>query len=97
MKKQTNLDRIHSEGIHVVREADAVAIELPLRQAGHVRWHGMKIDKSIRSRMNRQKACVVWFTGLSGSGKSSIADRLEHRPTELSGGERQPNSWSMPG
>lgn len=79
MKKLTHLDRVHSEGIHIVREVDAGAIELPLRRAGNVRWHGMNIDKNVRSRMNRQKACVVWFTGLSGSGKSSIADRLEQK------------------
>lgn len=79
MKKLTHLDRMHADGMHIVREVDAGALELPLRHASNVRWHGMKIDKTVRSRMNRQKACVIWFTGLSGSGKSSIADRLEQK------------------
>ena len=39
----------------------------------------MDVDKQARCRLNGQKPCVVWFTGLSGSGKSSIANHLEKK------------------
>jgi len=42
-------------------------------------WQGHRIDKAARSRRNGQKPCVLWFTGLSGAGKSTIADALECR------------------
>lgn len=40
-------------------------------------WHAMSVTKRARAERHRQKPYVVWFTGLSGSGKSSIADILE--------------------
>jgi adenylylsulfate kinase len=40
-------------------------------------WHEHHIDKLNRSNMKKQKACILWFTGLSGSGKSTIANALE--------------------
>lgn len=54
-------------------------IDFALRRASNIGWHNMKIDKSVRSAVNHQKPCVVWFTGFSGSGKSTIADRLEQK------------------
>ncbi|RYY58804.1 MAG: adenylyl-sulfate kinase, partial [Comamonadaceae bacterium] len=42
-----------------------------------VRPQQLDVDKSARNRMNGQQACVVWFTGLSGAGKSTIANRVE--------------------
>lgn len=40
-------------------------------------WHGMEVNKNTRSQRNNQKPAIVWFTGLSGSGKSTSADALE--------------------
>ncbi len=40
-------------------------------------WHQHTIDGAQRSEQKRQKPCVLWFTGLSGSGKSTIAGALE--------------------
>ena len=37
------------------------------------------VDKDARSAMKRQKACVLWFTGLSGAGKSTISNLVELR------------------
>jgi bifunctional enzyme CysN/CysC len=54
-------------------------IEFALRRASNIGWHTMKIDKLVRAAVNNQKPCVVWFTGFSGSGKSSIADHLEQK------------------
>ncbi len=42
-------------------------------------WHRLAIDKAARSGLNGQKPAVLWFTGLSGAGKSTIADMVEKR------------------
>lgn len=40
-------------------------------------WHDSVVSKQERSHKKGQKPCVIWFTGLSGSGKSTIANALE--------------------
>jgi len=45
--------------------------------ASNVVWHEHRINKSERAKLKKQRPCVLWFTGLSGSGKSTIANRLE--------------------
>jgi len=40
-------------------------------------WHDQKINKKKRSKLTNQKPCILWFTGLSGSGKSTVANALE--------------------
>ena len=42
-------------------------------------WHSGSITHEDRCRLLNQRGCVVWFTGLSGSGKSTIAHALEER------------------
>ena len=42
-------------------------------------WHKQDISKENRASIKEQKPCVLWFTGLSGSGKSTIANALEER------------------
>lgn len=54
-------------------------IDHALRRANNISWHQMILDKNARSKMNAQKPCVIWFTGLSGSGKSTIANILEQK------------------
>jgi len=49
----------------------------------NVVWQSHKIGKAERSRRSGQKPCVLWFTGLSGSGKSTISDALEVRLHEM--------------
>ena len=44
----------------------------------NITWHEGKIDKSRREAQNKHKGVVLWFTGLSGSGKSTIAVEVEH-------------------
>jgi len=61
----------------------AGVVDFPLRRASNIRWHEMKIDKTFRAQMNKQSPCVLWFTGLSGSGKSTIADRVEQKLSAL--------------
>ena len=52
-------------------------IAFALRRATNVHWQPLKIDKTARAALNGQKPCILWFTGLSGAGKSTIADLLE--------------------
>lgn len=40
--------------------------------------HNFKISKSDREKIKNQKACTIWMSGLSGSGKSTVANQLEH-------------------
>ncbi len=43
----------------------------------NVVWHQHSVDKNSRSQLKQQKPAVLWFTGLSGSGKSTVAGALE--------------------
>ncbi len=43
----------------------------------NITWHSHAIQKNARLNAYKQKACVIWLTGLSGSGKSTIANELE--------------------
>ena len=40
-------------------------------------WHAQDVDRSSRERLTGHSGCVVWFTGLSGSGKSTVANALD--------------------
>ena len=59
--------------------AGAGMIDFALRRASNVVWQDLKTDKADRARAIGQKPCVLWLTGLSGAGKSTIADRLEQK------------------
>jgi adenylyl-sulfate kinase len=58
---------------------------IALRDAGaavarldrNIQWHNSSISKSARAQMKRQKACCLWFTGLSGAGKTTLANLLD--------------------
>lgn len=45
--------------------------------ANNIIWHDHKITRAERSANKNQKPCLLWFTGLSGSGKSTIANALD--------------------
>ncbi|ACH65168.1 adenylyl-sulfate kinase [Aliivibrio fischeri] len=49
----------------------------------NVVWHQHTVTKKIRSDLKKQKPAVLWFTGLSGAGKSTIAGALESKLAEL--------------
>ncbi len=48
----------------------------------NIRWHHGKVTKDDRAQLIRQRGTVIWLTGLSGSGKSTIAVDLEHALVE---------------
>lgn len=56
-------------------------VDFALRRASNIGWHEMKVDKEARAKLNRQKPRILWFTGFSGSGKSTIADIVEQKLT----------------
>lgn len=50
-----------------------------LDKANNIYLQELKINKFTRAKAYKQKPCVLWFTGLSGAGKSTIADLVEYR------------------
>ncbi len=52
-------------------------------KATNIIWHSHNVTKDNRATQKQQKPCILWFTGLSGSGKSTIANALEQRLFEL--------------
>jgi len=54
-------------------------IEFGLRRATNVHWQALDVNRQARAGIKGQKPCVLWFTGLSGSGKSTIANLVEKR------------------
>ncbi len=49
----------------------------------NVVWHQHTVNKSFRANLKQQQPAVLWFTGLSGAGKSTIAGALEQRLAQL--------------
>jgi bifunctional enzyme CysN/CysC len=54
-------------------------IEFGLRRATNVHWQALDVNAQARASLKGQEPCVLWFTGLSGSGKSTIANLVEKR------------------
>ena len=59
--------------------AGAGMIKYALRRSQNIHWQALDIDAGQRAAAKSQRACVLWFTGLSGSGKSTIANILEKK------------------
>jgi bifunctional enzyme CysN/CysC len=54
-------------------------IDFGLRRATNIHWQAVDVDKNARAEIKRQKPVVLWFTGLSASGKSTIANLIEKK------------------
>ncbi len=54
-------------------------IEFALRRASNIHWQALDIDRDTLAEQKNQKPAVLWFTGLSGSGKSTIANAVQKR------------------
>ncbi len=59
--------------------AGAGTLDFALRRAGNVHWQHVDVDKAARARQKGQVPKVLWFTGLSGAGKSTIANLVDKR------------------
>ena len=57
----------------------AGTIHFALRRAQNIHWQAIEIDRAARAAQKNQAAFVLWFTGLSGAGKSTIANIVERR------------------
>ena len=67
------IDRLSNETV------GAGLIQYALRRADNIHWQALDVNKVARAGLKGQKPCVLWFTGLSGAGKSTIANLLEKR------------------
>ena len=54
-------------------------LHFALRRADNIHWQALEVDKTARRAMNSHGSAVIWFTGLSGAGKSTVANLLEKR------------------
>ena len=54
-------------------------IRFALRRSHNIHWQALDVTPVVRSELKRQKPAVLWFTGLSGAGKSTIANVLEQK------------------
>jgi bifunctional enzyme CysN/CysC len=54
-------------------------IRFALRRSQNIHWQAIDIDKAAHASLKGQKGCILWFTGLSGAGKSTIANLVEKR------------------
>lgn len=61
------------------RTVGAGMLNFSLRRAQNVHWQAIDVTREEHARMKNQKPLVLWFTGLSGSGKSTIANEVEKR------------------
>ena len=57
----------------------AGTLAFALRRASNIHWQHVDVDKAARARIKHQRPRCLWFTGLSGSGKSTIANLVEKR------------------
>jgi bifunctional enzyme CysN/CysC len=71
------IDRLTNE------TAAAGMLDFALRRAHNIPRQLLTVDKALRSRLLAQTPCVLWFTGLSGAGKSTIANLVESRLHDL--------------
>ncbi len=61
------------------RTVGAGMIAFGLRRATNIHWQPLLIGKTERAALKKQQPAIVWFTGLSGAGKSTIANIVEQR------------------
>ncbi|HZF15279.1 MAG TPA: sulfate adenylyltransferase subunit CysN [Steroidobacteraceae bacterium] len=54
-------------------------LHFALRRADNIHWQALDVNKTARARVKGQRSCILWFTGLSGAGKSTIANLIERR------------------
>lgn len=61
------------------RTVGAGMIAFPLRRAANIAWQPLSLGKKERAALKHQRPCIIWFTGLSGAGKSTIANLVDQK------------------
>jgi len=61
------------------RTVGAGMIAFALRRAANIAWQPLSIGRKDRAGLKNQRPCIVWFTGLSGAGKSTIANLVDQK------------------
>jgi bifunctional enzyme CysN/CysC len=67
------IDRISNDTV------GAGLLNFALRRSQNIHWQALDVDRSARAAIKAQKAAILWFTGLSGAGKSTIANLVEKK------------------
>jgi bifunctional enzyme CysN/CysC len=67
------IDRLSNETV------GAGMLHFALRRAQNVHWQALEVNKTARAALKQQRACVLWYTGLSGAGKSTIANLVDKK------------------
>jgi len=58
-------------------------LHFALRRSQNVHWQALEVDRAVRAAQKGQRGCVLWLTGLSGAGKSTIANLVDKRLVAL--------------
>ena len=58
-------------------------LHFALRRSQNIHWQALDVDRRVRAAQKRQRGCVLWLTGLSGAGKSTIANLVDKRLVAL--------------
>ena len=66
------------------RTVGAGMIVFPLRRATNIAWQPLSVGKEERAALKHQKPCIIWFTGLSGAGKSTVANIVDQKLFSMS-------------
>jgi bifunctional enzyme CysN/CysC len=67
------IDRLSNETV------GAGLLHFALRRAQNVHWQALEVNKGARADIKQQRACILWYTGLSGAGKSTIANLVDKK------------------
>ncbi len=67
-------DRVPNPNISLRRRG-----ERAFEMSSDITWHYHNVTRSERERLNAHRGCVIWFTGLSGSGKSTVANLVDRK------------------
>jgi bifunctional enzyme CysN/CysC len=70
-------DRFTLSDLYTDEMIAAGTVDFALRRGINIHWQPLTVTKEVRASLKEQRPCVVWFTGLSGAGKSTIANLVE--------------------
>lgn len=68
----------HRSRPHAKAVSSLLATQEGSRRCTNIKWQEGAVERAAKEHLLKQKGCCLWFTGLSGSGKSTVACTLEH-------------------